>query len=493
MIQTQMSFVFLTDRFVYKIKKPVNFGFLDYTTLEKRRFFCQQEIKLNRRLSPDVYLAVVTITDENGIFAIDGQGTIIEYAVKMLRLPQERMMNILLNQNRVSPEMLTDVAKKIADFHRRAETGTAINAFGGLDTIIRNTDENFTQTEKYIGTTISRQTYERLKSYTGTFIRENTPLFHKRVNEDRIKDCHGDLHAAHICFADGIAIYDCIEFNERFRYCDVASEVAFLAMDLDHYGRADLSHAFITSYVAESRDTELLKLLNFYKGYRAYVRGKVESFQLDDPYIEDTEKSRLLNSAGSYFDLADSYLMSRPALIITTGFVGTGKTALAQALAKRMGLVTISSDVTRKRLAAIPLNEHHFEEFDSGLYSADSTRRTYDRMFDEAKSILTEGGSVILDASFIKSQERQRAKRLAEEVNADFFIIECTLDEAIIKERLDKRMKEGSVSDGRWEILEPQKKGFEPIAEAPPANHIKVNMVNPPDELAKEVASRIAD
>ena len=493
LVQTQMSFLFLTDRYVYKVKKSVNFGFLDYTTLEKRRFFCQQEVKLNRRLSPDVYLAVVTITDENGNFSIEGQGTPTEYAVKMRRLPQERMMNILLNRNQVSPEMLADVAKKIADFHRRAETGATINNFGGLDTVIQNTDENSTQTEKYIGTTISQQKYDRLKSYTEAFIQKNTPLFHQRVNEGRIKDCHGDLHAAHICFTDGIAIYDCIEFNDRFRYCDVTSEVAFLAMDLDHYGRADLSRAFITSYVAESRDTELLELLNFYKCYRAYVRGKVESFQLDDPYIEDTEKSHLLESAGSYFDLADSYIRSRPVLVITTGFVGTGKTALAQALARRLGLVAISSDVTRKRLASIPLTEHHFQEFDTGIYSTEATRKTYDRMFDEAKSILTEGGSVILDASFIKSRERQTAKRLAEEADADFFIVECTLDEAIIRERLDKRMKEGSASDGRWEILEPQKKHFEPITEASPANHIKVNMASPPDKLAKEVAARIAD
>ncbi|MCK4724006.1 MAG: AAA family ATPase, partial [Dehalococcoidia bacterium] len=206
-----------------------------------------------------------------------------------------------------------------------------------------------------------------------------------------------------------------------------------------------------------------------------------------------TEKSRLLNSASSYFDLANSYIRSRPALVITTGFVGTGKTALAQAVARRLGLVAISSDVTRKRLASIPLTEHHFEEFDTGIYSTEATRKTYDKMFSEAKSILTEGGSVILDASFIKSQERQTAKRLAEEADADFFIVECTLDEAIIRERLDKRMKEGSASDGRWEILEPQKKHFKPVTEASPANHIKVNMASSPDKLAKEVAARIAN
>ena len=491
LVQTQMSFIFLTDHYVYKVKKPVDLGYLDYTTLEKRQLYCQRELELNRRLSPDVYLKVVAITREKGNISIDGTGTVIEYGVKMRRLPQERMMNVLLGQNEVTPDMVTRVAKKLAGFHRQAETSERISAFGGLDTITRNTDENSTQTEKYIGHTISRDKYDRINNYTETFILKNTPLLQKRVADGRIRDCHGDLHAAHICFTDGISIYDCIEFNDRFRYCDVASEVAFLAMDLDHYGRADLSRSFIAGYIAESRDTELMQLLNFYKCYRAYVRGKVESFQLDDPYILDTEKEPIQERASSYFDLAYSYIKTKPALIITTGVVGTGKTSLAQALSRRLGLVVISSDVTRKQLASIPLTEHRFEEFDTGIYSDEFSRITYDKMFTEAKSVLTEGGSVIIDASFIKAPERQTAKRLAEETNADFFIVECALDDAILQERLARRAKEGSVSDGRWEILEPQKKRFEPVAEVQPDNHIKVNTASPPDKLAKEIEARI--
>ena len=307
LMQTQMSFVFLTDDYVYKVKKPVNLGYLDYTTLDKRYFYCQQEVELNRRLCPDAYLGVVTITESRGNILIDGQGKVVEYAVKMRRLPQEAMMNVLLAQNRVSVEMITSVAQKLVEFHQKAETSADISTFGSLDTITVNAEENFTQTEKYIGSTISREQYQRIKGYTSEFIVQKAPLFRKRVADGRIRDCHGDLHAAHICFTNGICIYDCIEFNDRFRYCDVASEVAFLAMDLDNYGRADLSQSFVNAYVNKSQDKELLRLLNFYKCYRAYVRGKVESFHLDDASISEEEKARAKTRAQRYFELADSY------------------------------------------------------------------------------------------------------------------------------------------------------------------------------------------
>jgi hypothetical protein len=487
LVQTQMSFVFLTDDCAYKVKKPVNLGFLDYTTLEKRHFYCQKEIELNRRLCPEVYLGVVPITkDRNNIF-VEGKGEVIEHAVKMRRLPHEAMMDVLLAKNQVSPEMLTAVAQKLAEFHQRAETNANISAFGDIKVITQNTDENFSQTEKYIGKTISPGTLQRIKAYAEGFIETNTSLFNKRVADGRIRDCHGDVHAAHICFTDGICIYDCIEFNDRFRYCDVASEVAFLAMDLDHYGRADLSHSFVNAYIDKSKDRELGKLLNFYKCYRAYVRGKVESFKLDDPYIAPDEKRQALEIASSYFDLAHAYTGSRPTLLITTGLVGTGKTVLAQALAKRLGLVVISSDVTRKKLASIPLTEHHFDEFDTGIYSPEFSGKTYDKMFSETKHILGEGGSVILDASFIKAEERLKAKRLAEEMGADFFIVECSLDEKAIKQRLAQRLEEGSTSDGRWEIYQPQKRAFDPVVEVPPQNHVIINTSKPVEENIRQI------
>ena len=308
LVQTQMSFVFLTDSYVYKVKKPVNLGYLDYTTLDKRRFYCQKEIELNRRLCSDIYLGVVPITRRQDEFFIGGKGKAVEYVVKMRRLPQERMMDALLESNQMSPKMLTDLAQKLVEFHQRAETNKSISAFGKLSIIRQNTEENFSQTDKYIGKTISSKSCQQIKEYTRSFLREKAALFEKRTRDGRIRDCHGDLHAAHICFTDGICIYDCIEFNDRFRYGDVASEVAFLAMDLDRYGQAELSHSFTSAYIALSQDMELPELLKFYKCYRAYVRGIVESFKLDDAHISEEEKTRILATAKRYFELAESYI-----------------------------------------------------------------------------------------------------------------------------------------------------------------------------------------
>jgi aminoglycoside phosphotransferase family enzyme len=200
------------------------------------------------------------------------------------------------------------VAEKLVDFHEIAETNQEIAAFGRLDVVRQNTDENFAQTEKYIWISITAEEYQHIKNYTNDFVASNASLFDKRIREGKIRDCHGDLHAAHVCFTDDICIYDCIEFNERFRYSDVASEIAFLAMDLDRYQQAGLSRHLVNTYVELSHDEELLKLLDFYKCYRAYVRGKVESFKLDDPYIPEVEKARVLTAAQSYFQLAVSYL-----------------------------------------------------------------------------------------------------------------------------------------------------------------------------------------
>lgn len=308
LVQTQMSFLFLTGDFVYKVKKEVNLGYLDYTTLEKRHFFCHQELELNRRLCPDAYLAVVPIVEDKGSLWVEGQGEAIEYAVKMKQLPQDRMMDVLLPRGQVTLEMVARVAEKLMLFHQKAETNQKIAAFGSMDVIRHNCDENFAQTEKYTGISITADEYQGIKNYTNRFINNNRSLFDKRVREGKIRDCHGDLHAAHVCFTDDICIYDCIEFNDRFRYSDVASEVAFLAMDLDHYQEAGLSQHLVNTYVKLSHDEELLKLLNFYKCYRAYVRGKVESFKLDDPYIPEEEKTAVLTAARSYFEIAKSYV-----------------------------------------------------------------------------------------------------------------------------------------------------------------------------------------
>lgn len=285
-VETHISYLFLTGEHVYKVKKPVDYGFLDFTTLDKRRYYCYEELELNRRISPDVYLGVVEIREQDGSYAIDGPGKTVEYAVKMRQLPEERAMKVLLERGEVSDEDMRHFAAKIAGFHSRAKTGPEITRFGDLEAVRENKEENFLQTEKYVDTTLSEDSFDDIVAYSRAFMDERKELFHRRAKEGRIRDCHGDLHTAQIFLETDpergqggiISIIDCIEFNERFRYSDVAEDIAFLAMDLDFHGRPDLSRLFVETYVEESGDPGVLDVLNFFKAYRAYVRGKVTSF-----------------------------------------------------------------------------------------------------------------------------------------------------------------------------------------------------------------------
>jgi aminoglycoside phosphotransferase family enzyme len=306
LIQTHISFVFLTRNFVYKVKKAVDLGFLDFTTLEKRRFFCEKELELNRRLCGDMYLEVVPINRLN-IIKIKGEGETVEYAVKMKRMPQERMMNRLLEENKVDGKLVDRIARIIADFHSKAETNRGISEFGSLGIIGTNWKENFEQTRDFVGKTISTKNFKLIRERIDGFMKRNLSFFEKRVAEGRVRDCHGDIHSGNIFVTDRIYIFDAIEFNERFRYSDVASDIAFLAMDLDFKERTDLSNFFVKRYVEYSGDHELAKLLPFYKCYRAYVRGKVVSFKLKDPRVGGEEKRAAMKEAKEYFRLAYTY------------------------------------------------------------------------------------------------------------------------------------------------------------------------------------------
>lgn len=306
LVQTHISAVFLTKNFVYKVKKAVNFGFLDFTTLEKRRFFCEKELNLNRRLCGDMYLEVVPINKATTV-KIKGEGETVEYAVKMKRIPQEKIMSRLLEENKVDNKLVDRIAKIIAEFHSKAETNKRISEFGSLAAIETNWKENFEQTEEFIGKTISTETFKLIHYKVEDFMKKNTTLFKKRMTERRVRDCHGDIHSGNIFVTDKIYIFDAIEFNERFRYSDVAADVAFLAMDLDAKKRTDLSTFFVEKYGEYSGDQELTKILPFYKCYRAYVRGKVTSFKLNDPNISIGDKKAAINEASAYFKLAATY------------------------------------------------------------------------------------------------------------------------------------------------------------------------------------------
>jgi len=306
LVQTHISFVFLTDNHAYKVKKPVDLGFLDFTTLEKRRFFCEKELELNKRLCGDMYLEVVPINKVRTI-KIRGKGKIVEYALKMKRISQERILITLLKDNKVDNNLIDKIAKIIAEFHKKAESNERTRKFGSLRIIRKNWKENFDQTEEFIGSTISASDYEVICEKVSKYIKQNGGLFERRVLDGRIKDCHGDIHSGNIFVADQIYIFDAIEFNERFRYSDVAADIAFLAMDLDFRKRPDLSDVLGNRYIEYSGDEGVIKLFPFYQCYRAYVRGKVTGFKLKDKNVSSRDKSAAKREASAYFKLASNY------------------------------------------------------------------------------------------------------------------------------------------------------------------------------------------
>jgi aminoglycoside phosphotransferase family enzyme len=308
LVQTHISMVLIADQFVYKIKKAVDFGFLDFTTLEKRRYYCNQEIKLNRRLSRGLYLGVVPILYDGAHYRMgEGEGRIVEYAVRMKRLPEEMLMKSVFLRGELSETHLRRIAEVLAGFHGTALNSPEIDAFGYPEAFKVNTDENFAQTEKYIGTTIRKEDFNELKRWTSSCYTSTRSAFLERIKDKRIRDCHGDLHMEHVCLGKNLSIFDCIEFNERFRYTDILNDIAFLLMDLEYHGGNRHSTILWDFYRERAREREVEPILDFYKVYRAYVRGKVTSFQLDDERIEPIKKEEAVHTARKYFQLARSY------------------------------------------------------------------------------------------------------------------------------------------------------------------------------------------
>lgn len=307
LVQTHISYVLLAGDFVYKFKKSVDFGFLDFTTLEKRRGFCQKELLLNRRLCPEIYLDIVSVCEKQGKLSLGGPGEPIEYAVKMRRMPEDRMMPLVIKEKQLNKHGIDAIVDVLTPFYQVAEGGIKIQDFGTAEAVSVNVLENFSQTEEFVGSSaLSKGQFELISNFSRDFL-SREELFQARINAGRIRDCHGDLYSANICLADKIYIFDCIEFNERFRYCDVASDVAFLAMDLDFHGLRELSEYFMNRFVMASGDTGLEAMLPFYKCYRAYVRGKINLFTANAPEVDATTRQKCLTEAGRYFSLAEKY------------------------------------------------------------------------------------------------------------------------------------------------------------------------------------------
>ena len=314
LVQTHISLVFLADEFAYKIKKPVDFGFLDFTTSELRRHFCHEEVRLNRRLAPDLYLGVLPVFFDGERYTMKetSHGAVVDHAVWMLKIPQERLMKSLLARGELTEQHLQEVARVLARFAQEAETSPHISVFGEPERFRVNTEENFAQTEPYIGRTLESREHQALSSWTMEFYERRGELFWDRIRQEKVRDCHGDLHMEHICIADRVSIFDCIEFNERFRYSDTLSDIAFLLMDLEFHGARQMATILWDHYRKIAGEENVEELLRFYKVYRAFVRGKVNGFQLDDPSIPEHGRTRAAQLARRYFQLAMAYIEEGP-------------------------------------------------------------------------------------------------------------------------------------------------------------------------------------
>ncbi len=472
--ETHMSWVVLAGRYAYKLKKPVDLGFVDFTTVERRAAACMEEVRLNRRLSPDLYLGVVWIVERRGEFFVGGKGRPVEPAVRMRRLPEEGMLPHLLVRRAVGTRLMRRLGVSLASFHATAATGPGVDEWGSPEAVRRNWDESFDQTAAFEPPVLPSEARAAVADYVRQFLEAQGPLLARRVAEGRIRDGHGDLHAGNVCVeGTHVRLFDCLEFTPRFRCADVAAEVAFLAMDLDHYGRADLGAAFVDAYERASQDADLLVLLDFYRCYRAFVRGKVLGLRLLQNGRTPEETTALVDDASAYFELARAYAdrARHPGdrlLVAVMGLPASGKTTLARALAGRLGLVHLSSDVIRKELAGLRPTEHVEEAFGKGLYGATMTRLTYAALLRRAGRWLRRDQSVVLDATFGRPTHRAALIQLARRSRARLVVLHCRADEALLRARLATHTTDpASVSDARPELWPALRAAFTEPVELP--------------------------
>lgn len=479
LIETHVSFIFVTDRFVYKVKKPVDYGFLDFTTLDRRRFYCDEEVRLNRRLCPDLYLGVVELrrTAQGASFA--GGEEVLDYAVKMKRLPEERMLVHLLERGEAGVADMTRIALVVADFHARAERGERIDACGSTSVIRGNWEENFRQAAPFAGVTISASELAEIRIWAERFLEQNGERFRRRVAQGFIRECDGDLHCGNICLTDQVCIFDCIEFNERFRYIDTAADLSFLLMDLEYAGRPDLSEALLAAYQQATGDREMGELLPFYKAYRALVRGKVTSFLLNDPALPSAELAAKRETARRYFRLARGYTLRdrvKPSLVITCGLMGSGKSTLARELAVELGFLLRRSDLLRKEVAGLPL-QPVAEEYRGGIYNLEMDRATYAELLAQTEEALKAGKGVVADATFRRAADRESFGKVAAKLGVPCYTVLTSCPEEVTRKRLEARRGDpNEVSDARWEHFHRQQAEFE----APkPGDYISVDSTLP--------------
>ncbi len=475
--QTHASAVFLAGDLVYKLKKPVDFGFLNYSTLERREQMCHAEVALNRRLSSGIYLGVSRLAATNGGVEIDGTGPTVDVVVRMKRLSDTDSLNARIGLDSITTAQISAAARKIASFHAAAARGVEIDTYGTPESISRNVNENFQQTQEFVNLTISKTQFDEIQAYASDFLRTNQEVFAERISSGHICDGHGDLRTDHVYFNSDVNIIDCIEFSDRLRYGDVAADTGFLLMDLDAMNRPDLAAELINAYVAAGGDN-LEPVDLFYRCYRAYVRGKVAALETIGDVLDPDRQHQAQRDARRYFQLAHRYTHGalRPRLVLLSGFTGTGKSTLAEQLADVLPAHIISSDIVRKKLAGDNPDTRHIVPPGTGIYSPEMTDCVYDELLRKATRYLKRNQTVIVDASWLSRNHREAANATAIETKSQFLFVECVAPPDVVRERLANRDTESDrVSDGRWEIYQSQQLSADPVTEFASREHLVVD------------------
>lgn len=504
--QTHISVLFFAGVRVYKIKKPVDLGFLDFTTLERRRYFCEQEVRLNRRLAPDVYLGVTPIlAGSDGRVRVAGgpdaanPSQTLEYAVEMRRLPPECMLDRLLDEGAIDNATLDGLVELLLRFHREAATGPGVDEHGEPEAVRRMVLANLRQSAAHVGgnggaATLTPTLHGHLLRSAERFLAEHRPLLERRVRDGRIREGHGDLHAGNICLTpDGIVIYDCIEFSPGIRCGDVARDLAFLVMDLDYRRFRGFGGYVARKYAQAAADPEFGALLPFYKTHLAAVRGHVNSIVAGDPAADEAARAAARREAMRYYMLAASYSLP-PALVLMCGLPGSGKSWMARHIDRPFEAAIVRSDVVRKRLAGIAPTHRPTGAEAEALYADRSSRRTYETMLAETTSLLGQGRSVVVDANFADADSRAPFIQLATDGDVPWVVVHLDVSEGVIARRLGERGDEpGEVSDADWAVYKKLQAHFKRPVEIPD-RHLVVSDESAIEELiVADVIDRIID
>ncbi len=479
--QTHMSYAFLADEYVYKVKKALRFEFADCSTLAARYQFCREEIRLNRRLAPETYLGVVSIIRNGRRFQISNEaGTFdpgaTEYAVKMRRLPEDRMFDRLVRIGEANAAHIDKIAQILANFHRGA-SGAAGARYGSPTAVQRLVFSNLEESKRFLSNTITEQQVQAIGHYFNGFLAAHRELLEDRVREGHVREGHGDLRCEHICMTNGIQIFDCLEFSESLRYGDVASDIAFLSMDLDSLGATGLADELVRAYTEETADSSLPLLINLYKCHRACVRGKVESLKSLEQEIPPVERELARKSARDFFSLGFSYAArGRPALVIVCGLSGTGKSTVSRILQYRTGFEVLTSDRVRKRITYTAETFDDKTAYGAGIYSPEIDRLTYDTLLAEAEGRLQRGRGVIIDATFKKPTDRRAALAIGVRTRVPVFFVETRAEHEEVLRRLKGRSRDRrGPSDATEEVYLQQRRDFVPLAEISARQHIVVD------------------